>query len=68
MPYREDFQYYDVVEQSDLAPTLAALLGFPVPKNNLGAVIKPFLQLWTEGITSCSLYLPVGAGPQHEVG
>ncbi|KAJ2904243.1 hypothetical protein MKZ38_008454 [Zalerion maritima] len=46
MRYREDFQYYDTVEQSDLVPTLAALLGVPVPKNNLGAFIGAFLPLW----------------------
>ncbi|KAI0554200.1 alkaline-phosphatase-like protein [Xylaria curta] len=42
----ENFQYYSIVEQSDLAPTLAALLGFPVPKNSLGAFIPDFLPLW----------------------
>ncbi|KAI2601896.1 alkaline phosphatase-like protein [Hypoxylon sp. NC1633] len=44
----EDFQYYSVVEQSDLAPTLAALLGFPVPKNNLGSFMADFLPFWPE--------------------
>ncbi|RYP93064.1 hypothetical protein DL770_000810 [Monosporascus sp. CRB-9-2] len=44
--FAEGFQYYDVVEQSDLAPTLSALLGFPIPKNNLGAFIPDFLPLW----------------------
>ncbi|KAI0971133.1 alkaline-phosphatase-like protein [Xylaria arbuscula] len=44
----EDFQYYHFVEQSDLAPTLAALLGFPVPKNSLGSFIADFLPLWPE--------------------
>ncbi|KAI0453226.1 alkaline-phosphatase-like protein [Xylaria acuta] len=44
--FTEDFQYYSTVEQSDLAPTLAALLGFPVPKNSLGAFIPDFLPLW----------------------
>lgn len=43
-----DFQYYRTVEQSDLAPTLAALLGFPVPKNSLGSFIVDFLPLWSE--------------------
>jgi ethanolamine phosphate transferase 2 subunit G len=43
---RDDFRYYSFVEQSDLAPTLAALLGFPVPKNNVGAFIADFLPLW----------------------
>ncbi|KAI1167484.1 alkaline-phosphatase-like protein [Nemania serpens] len=46
--FNEDFQYYRTVEQSDLAPTLAALLGFPVPKNSLGSFIVDFLPLWPE--------------------
>jgi ethanolaminephosphotransferase len=47
-PFNEDFRYYAMVEQSDLAPTLGALLGFPVPKNNLGALILDFLPLWPD--------------------
>ncbi|KAK4123891.1 alkaline phosphatase-like protein [Parathielavia appendiculata] len=47
LPESEDFQYYSTVEQSDLAPTLAALLGFPVPKNNVGALIPDFLPFWS---------------------
>ncbi|ORY63496.1 GPI ethanolamine phosphate transferase [Pseudomassariella vexata] len=47
-PYVDEFQYYSFVEQSDLAPTLGALLGFPVPKNNLGAFIMDFLPFWPE--------------------
>jgi ethanolaminephosphotransferase len=47
--FKEDFRYYSTVEQSDIAPTLAALLGFPVPKNNLGAVIPAFMPLWQSG-------------------
>lgn len=50
LPFRDDFQYYSTVEQSDIAPTLAALLGFPVPKNNLGAFITDFLPFWTSGM------------------
>jgi len=46
----ESFQFYEVVEQSDIAPTLAALLGFPVPRNNLGLIIPSFLELWTQGM------------------
>jgi ethanolaminephosphotransferase len=42
----ENFQYYSVIEQSDIAPTLAGLLGFPVPQNNLGAFIVDFLPFW----------------------
>lgn len=47
-PFEDDFQYYSTVEQSDIVPTLAALLGFPVPRNNLGAFIVDFLPFWPE--------------------
>lgn len=49
-PHREEFDYYSKVEQSDLAPTLGALMGFPVPRNNLGALIADFLPLWPKGM------------------
>jgi ethanolaminephosphotransferase len=45
---REDFQYYSTIEQSDVAPTLAGLLGFPVPRNNLGVFITDFLPFWPD--------------------
>ncbi|KAK4232121.1 GPI ethanolamine phosphate transferase 2, partial [Podospora fimiseda] len=48
LPEDEDFEYYNLVEQSDTAPTLAALLGFPIPKNNLGALIPDLLPFWPE--------------------
>lgn len=48
-PIPDDFQYYTTVEQSDIVPTLGALLGFPVPKNNLGAFIVEFLPFWNNG-------------------
>ncbi|KAI4254389.1 MAG: hypothetical protein LQ352_003121 [Teloschistes flavicans] len=38
--------YYDKVEQSDIVPTLAGLLGFPIPLNSLGVFISRFLPLW----------------------
>jgi ethanolaminephosphotransferase len=44
--FKDDFQYYTVVEQSDIAPTLGALIGFPIPRNNLGAFIVQFLPFW----------------------
>lgn len=50
------FQYYDVVEQSDIVPTLAGLLGFPIPRNNLGVFIPQLLSMWAEGMYErCSL-------------
>lgn len=42
-----EFDYYRKVEQSDLVPTLAALLGLPIPRNNLGIVIKEMLGFWS---------------------
>jgi len=47
-PFQDDFQYYTTVEQSDLVPTLGALLGFPVPRNNLGTFIVDFLPFWSD--------------------
>jgi ethanolaminephosphotransferase len=43
---KNEYDYYSMVEQSDIAPTLAALLGFPISKNNLGAFIPEFLPFW----------------------
>lgn len=47
---KQDFEYYTVIEQSDVVPTLAGLLGFPVPLNNLGVFIPDFLPLWGNGM------------------
>lgn len=46
-----EFEYYRKIEQSDIVPTLAGLLGFPVPRNNLGVFISEFLQLWDYGMS-----------------
>ncbi|EFY87233.1 sulfatase, putative [Metarhizium acridum CQMa 102] len=43
---KDEFDYYTTVEQSDITPTIAALLGFPISKNNLGAFIPEFLSFW----------------------
>lgn len=43
----DGYHYYDRVEQSDIAPTLGVLLGFPIPLNNLGVIIRPLLDFWT---------------------
>ena len=48
-PPSDDFQYYKTVEQSDIVPTLAGLLGFPVPLNNLGVAIDEVLEYWYDG-------------------
>ena len=49
------FQYYNVVEQSDVAPTLAGLLGFPIPLNNLGIFIPELLRFWSKGLSPLEL-------------
>jgi ethanolaminephosphotransferase len=46
VPPENEFDYYSRVEQSDITPTIAALLGFPVSRNNLGAFIPSFLSFW----------------------
>lgn len=43
---KEEFDFYTTVEQSDVVPSLAGLLGFPVPKNNLGVFIPSLLEMW----------------------
>ena len=48
-PGSGQFGFYETIEQSDIAPTLAALLGFPVPLNNLGIMIPEFLDFWPRG-------------------
>lgn len=45
----EEFEYYRTVEQSDITPTLAGLLGVPIPLNSLGVFIPEFLGLWEKG-------------------
>ncbi|KAF2272319.1 alkaline phosphatase-like protein [Westerdykella ornata] len=51
------FDYYKTVEQSDIAPTLAGLLGFPIPRNNLGIFIDDFLYFWDDGMDRVRLLM-----------
>jgi len=41
-----EFDFYRKIEQSDLVPTISALLGVPFPKNNLGVVVPELLEFW----------------------
>ncbi|KAJ5246938.1 GPI ethanolamine phosphate transferase 2 [Penicillium chermesinum] len=41
-----DFEYYRTVEQVDITPTLAGLLGLPISRNSLGIFIPEFLNMW----------------------
>ncbi|KAK4193632.1 GPI ethanolamine phosphate transferase 2 [Podospora australis] len=57
LPEDESFRFYNVAEQSDIAPTLAALFGFPVPKNSLGALIPDILAFWPDTKTQARMLL-----------
>lgn len=41
-----ELEYYRTVEQSDIAPTLAGLLGLPISLNSLGVFIPELLVMW----------------------
>ncbi|KAL7271684.1 major facilitator superfamily transporter protein [Rhizina undulata] len=43
---KKEFQFYTTVEQSDIVPSLAGLLGLPIPRNNLGVFIPSLLEMW----------------------
>jgi len=47
-----EFDFYSKIQQSDLVPSLCALLGLPFPKNNLGVLIPDILGMWSEDGTS----------------
>lgn len=46
VPVTNDYQYYSVVNQIDIVPTLAGLLGFSIPASSVGIFIPQFLDLW----------------------
>lgn len=48
LPYKDDFDFYQKINQIDLVPTLAGLLGVPIPKNNLGVLIECLLPLFSK--------------------
>ncbi|CZT21858.1 related to LAS21 transferase, adding a side chain to the GPI core structure [Ramularia collo-cygni] len=43
-----EFHYYTKVEQSDLIPTLAGMMGLPISRNSLGTSIPELSGLWSE--------------------
>ena len=49
-----DLQFYYTVEQSDITPTLAGLLGIPIPLNSLGVFIPELLTMWDHGMPTLS--------------
>ncbi|KAL3469390.1 alkaline-phosphatase-like protein [Aspergillus californicus] len=52
-----ELQYYRVVDQTDIAPTLAGLLGLPIPLNSLGVFIPELLDMWHPGFQRIQLLL-----------
>ncbi|KAL4914289.1 alkaline-phosphatase-like protein [Aspergillus aurantiobrunneus] len=45
----DGLHYYRVVDQTDITPTLAGLLGLPIPLNSFGVFIPELLDLWDHG-------------------
>ncbi|KAK1062769.1 major facilitator super transporter protein [Friedmanniomyces endolithicus] len=41
-----EFEYYRKVQQSDLVPSLAGLMGLPIPKNSLGVFVRELGGVW----------------------
>ncbi|KAK0939105.1 major facilitator super transporter protein [Friedmanniomyces endolithicus] len=50
------FEYYRKVQQSDLVPTLAGLMGLPIPRNSLGVFVRELGGIW-EGQGSATAML-----------
>ena len=50
LPQSENFRYYESVEQSDIVPTISALMGLPIPQNNLGVIIPQALDLMPQSV------------------
>jgi ethanolamine phosphate transferase 2 subunit G len=47
-PQGGQYEFYSMVDQADMAPTISSLLGLPVPRNNLGVLLPSFLGLWED--------------------
>jgi ethanolaminephosphotransferase len=41
-----EFEFYHKVAQNDVVPTLSALLGIPISRNNLGIILPEMLGFW----------------------
>ncbi|KAG9566308.1 alkaline phosphatase-like protein, partial [Aureobasidium melanogenum] len=50
-----EFEFYRKVAQNDVVPTLSALLGIPIPRNNLGIVLPEMLGFWKTKVSSTGL-------------
>ena len=50
-----EFEFYRKVAQNDVVPTLSALLGIPIPRNNLGIILPEVLAFWKDKTSSTGL-------------
>ncbi|KAF2719617.1 alkaline phosphatase-like protein [Polychaeton citri CBS 116435] len=50
-----DFHFYDKMEQSDLVPSLAGMMGLPISRNSLGVFLPDLLGLWSEEVADSLL-------------
>jgi ethanolamine phosphate transferase 2 subunit G len=62
---RQDFEYYGKVQQSDIVPTLAGLIGLPISLNNLGVFMSDFLPLWSRRKLYFWVYRKLGLGHKY---
>lgn len=46
LPVSNDYNYYRSISQTDIVPTLSALLNFPIPLNSLGVILEEMLCMW----------------------
>ena len=44
---QSEFHYYDKIQQSDLVPTISTLLGWTIPRNNIGVILRSVFSLWS---------------------
>ena len=46
IPSENEFTFYNKIQQSDLVPTISRLLGWTIPRNNIGVLLNSFLPFW----------------------
>ena len=61
-----EFEFYRRVEQIDVVPTLAALMGVPVPGNNLGVLVPEMLGFWSSDLALAGRTSHLGSEEEKE--
>ena len=51
-----EFHYYSKIEQSDVVPAIAGMMGLPISRNSLGVVTPELAGLWTQSELLRMLY------------